>query len=347
MANKREEFLKYWDNWHAEWWEKWKEILNGTDETKIKGKIKDWEIPKTIVEFKESQEKHPIWSAFPEPYWMKHDQTKQLAVFLNINPGSPFDYHRFNTDDENEWEKNQNEIPNEKISWEKKYRLKDNDDARPYSVVVRELIIQYNSDVNFWHNNRVNWLRRLLDDNNIELEHIINLDLVPWHTKKAKDIKDYVESNYKLICSNILIPALYFSKSNEAGLKNKVLVYGTFLRDLLSEVVLPPKSKSQKKINHNKRSKFLKESLGIKKEPLTFVIADGTSFKQSMLLYIYRSDYQKSTHFICLVTYTGSGMKFPEKESRVFKFSKDNTSTDANNYVGTFGEFILTDFENL
>ena len=77
------QFIKYWDEFHKEWYD---DI--STNGKPIKSDYKGWSIPSG-----KGGNKEEIWRYFPEPYW--GDPTKELdGIFLNINPGGGSDTHQ-------------------------------------------------------------------------------------------------------------------------------------------------------------------------------------------------------------------------------------------------------------
>jgi len=206
-----ENYVKYWDDWHSDWFKNIK--LNPE-------KIKEWKVP-----CDKGGNDNPICQYFPEPYWGNPYSEKLSGIFLNINPGgggASQDILTMDLDDSNPY---------------KAYKTNKN----LYSNTVKELSAITDYKTTEWMQKwRVNWIREILDNKLINVTNIFCAELIPWHTKKKSDISDYaVKYNTpNLINTNVIshLTKIAQSESVVEEMKGKVIVRSSLLLDILNAI---------------------------------------------------------------------------------------------------------------
>ena len=184
--------------------------------------------------------------AIPEPYWISkeiiHGKRKPRAVFFNINPGPNKFYHlmdssSYGTDaafnQDKKW-KDDSGHSSGKHNWSKVYcdtSVTSPNNNPIYSEFINKLIDTYSDEEDFWHcKKRVEWVNEIESNpnDNCELKDIVNLEFFPFHTNKAKEIKDEWIDMKKHI-EFLLKPAIHLSqKVKSRELKNKIISRGNW-----------------------------------------------------------------------------------------------------------------------
>jgi len=330
---KLKEFVDYWDEWHKEWWG----YFNKKPSSPFCIK-KEWSSP---FKFDDARSKSPtkihltklkknyeeIYKFFPEPYWMDTSNISDIrAVFFNINPGSPENYHHFN----NGMVKRGSCLRTEKddvLIWEEIYKQKNK-----YSLVIKELIDNYNDSTKFWHiRKRVNWLNEFRGFNKLKLKNIASFDLVPWHTNKSDEIISYIKSKgiHDAIIEYLLKPALMISSFITKGLSNKIICFGAPMRDMLEKNI-----ESESSLLNKRRH---------------YIVVHSDNFLESSLLDIYQTKGAdgKNNQYIC-VFWANQNMALPKNNSIVFRHSKGKSyNMKENKFIQRFENFLLSDFDKL
>ncbi|MGN6542517.1 MAG: hypothetical protein ACTHKY_17045 [Ginsengibacter sp.] len=282
----KKEFKEYWDKWHRQWFE--------NIETNLDKEIYGWKIP----EEKKGKKEIPICKYLPEPYWGNINNENLKAVFLNTNPGA------------------ENEIQNFSMAGEVKKKYLQ--DGKSYSCTVAKLCQADEYITTKWMNRyRVKWLQDLLGKKeSINIDHALNIDLIPWHSESKVFAGDYIKKNKleDLVKETVIEPIEEIAKTISGGLKNIVIVRGTVLIDIL---------------NNNEKMRSWMEAHS------EFVVMDekenGLLPKMNSLLTVIET--KKNTEF--LVFSGGSNMSLPNANYMV-------RPVGTNGEVKSLRDFILS-----
>ena len=324
------DFFEYWDKWHEQWWEEYNNSAYND--------IRDWKIPtdtngdhlnipiSSTRNLNQNTQERSIFEYFPEPYWINKDVEEFAGVFININPGEPCDYHILPKNNLSaNYTKHKIKIPGtsetiKEIDWDFHYR----NNNRIYSETIKNLIGEYSDKKEFWHyKKRLNWVHKFKGLDGQKLENIACFDLVPWHTKKASEVKKNINDSKALIKEYVIPKAIDLSsKITNKFFKNKIICYGSFLRDILNESD--------------------KDDFGIDiKESRYFNIIHSPNSILPMMLDLHRVEINGNKSSIICIHYPGSLMDFPNPESIVFEFVKqENQIYKSKGYRGLFKDFI-------
>jgi hypothetical protein len=213
-------YLKYWDDWHKEWYS------NALTSPPIVGKVKDW-----ITPIDKGSNENPIWQYFPEPYWGNPLSTELTAVFLNVNPGGGGNEQNI---------LNTTQIVSQLIDT---YTINKN----IYSDTIKHLSKeQYYPTTKWMFEKRISWLRKIVDNDNLNVTNVLCADLIPWHSKSKKDIIQYAlnDTTAKLIMDKVISPLTEIAKTVNGFLKSKVIVRSSIILDILTKL---PTNHSNKK----------------------------------------------------------------------------------------------------
>jgi len=202
------DFIKYWDKWHKEWYLKssnW--IANGVI-PRAGDNILGWPIPPD-----------PIWRDFPEPYWGNPSNPK--AVFIHINPAGGGGDLRLPAAFGN--------------TLYGKYSANDGVYSKTITALGGQALPApiYGSAVN-WHNKRAVWASNIC---NVlpawNVNEILDLDLVPWHTKGIGGINLYLGMSgvSNLIMNKIFIPAIHICNTITTCFHNNIIGRGKPVMD--------------------------------------------------------------------------------------------------------------------
>jgi hypothetical protein len=204
-----EKYIKYWDDWHSEWF---KEIKSNNP-----AKIKEWKVP-----YEKGGNANPICQYFPEPYWgIISQQTK--AIFLNINPAGGGE------------EQDIKEIGNVTSQLYDAYILS----KEKYSDTIKLLSNndnRYYLTTKWMQEKRVNWLNTIFGNTSLTVSDIFCADLIPWHTRSKSDIQNYIQDieNIKQIIEQVINPLANIAQSIDGVMKGKVIVRSGMLLDILN-----------------------------------------------------------------------------------------------------------------
>ena len=206
-----EEFIKYWDIWHQTWYRWIKEkcqIENFNGSSNILG----WPTPPNSG-----------WRYFPEPYWGNAIDPK--AVFLNLNPFV------------------ETKKPGEIDFCSKAENSLKNcyDNFKSYNKTIINLG-ENDSTIytggKSWHEERAIWASDILKSK-LNVNNILNIDLVPWHTKDENVLKEDILNKInlkklgKLILNKVIIPAMCISENSSEPFKKKVISRGALIQHLI------------------------------------------------------------------------------------------------------------------
>lgn len=274
------EFRDYWDKWHKKWE---KVVIAGYN--KSESKIIGWPVP----DFNVNVERVPtkIYKLFPEPYWGGYNN-HLLGIFLSINPGRPQSYHDIDKKDNNYFLINSN-----------------------YRTITQKIASNDNKNKTItWMKIRVRWLNKLLDRDDIDIDDVLLTDLVPWHTEKKSMIENYIGNNErvkKLIINKVLLPVIEISKSINGQMKNKIIVRGSNLLDILNDLKKVKNKDGKATIKYQNSSTYLllRQEKGFKR----FVSLLTTVKINSVTFFIFSGGYN---------------MNLPDLESKVYPIKFDN-----------------------
>ena len=222
------EIKAYWDVWHREWL---KMCILTESQIDQKKKIEGWKIPLGNLGNKENSCKY-----FPEPYWgninaLANMQSNLHGVFLNINPGQGGDEQLFKENFKSKDEVNEviSELLNKKLEY-------INNERFFYSQIVSALSENTNYNTTKWMiEKRISWVKKIQEDNKIDLGNYLFFDLVPWHTPSKSDILDYTLENAEIIMERVLKQVSKLASEIQIGpLKNKVIVRGSLIIDVIN-----------------------------------------------------------------------------------------------------------------
>lgn len=223
--NEIEKYVKYWDEWHNEWFNGFK--------SNCPIKIKEWKVP-----YEKGGNDCPICQYFPEPFWgIISQQTK--AIFLNINPaggGKEQDIKGIG----NITSQLYDAFVLSKEKYSDTIKLLSNSDNRYYLTTK------------WMQEKRVNWLNTIFGNTSLTVSDIFCADLIPWHTRTKSDIQNYIQDleNIKQIIEQVINPLTKIAQSIEGVMKGKVIVRSSMLLDILN-------SENGKKIKPNSFGEFV------------------------------------------------------------------------------------------
>jgi hypothetical protein len=217
------EFIKYWDEWHNEWW-----VYNDKSDD-----IGVWPKPNKV--FADKDNTGLSIDYYPEPYYFRFpsdydgnnidDIDLPLdAIFLSINPGGA---GRIDLKSNHE-----SILINDYVK-----------SGRKYSFNLNNLLKHKSGpkSTNSFIEHRENRATELLfGENPSRKANVLCVDLVPWHTPNQSNIKEYILDNIPFIKKNVILPLMKIARDESIMkniLLNKIIVRGTSFRDILNEVI--------------------------------------------------------------------------------------------------------------
>lgn len=212
------DFTDYWNEWHKEWYKKANDwITTGTLPTSSDN-ILGWPIPH-----------EPVWRDFPEPYWGNPCNPK--AVFININPfGSGGDLRLT--------------VP--PVS--PLYALYGTNGG-VYSNTINDVAIPTIYPTGYeWHLKRAVWGSTVCSEIiPWNVNDILDLDLIPWHTNTAEEIAYYFDlpGVCELILNKVIIPAICIANTVDSCFSKNIIGKGTFVQSTIEKscfygIITPP-----------------------------------------------------------------------------------------------------------
>ena len=162
---------KYWDQRFLEW-NKW--IKKGGQRSEFP--LKNWKYPTDRLKdqkWKWGNHNHSVY-LLPEPYW--GNSVNPSVVFVNINPGAVKEKGSIHED----------------YKTLKKYSY--------YKLASKNVLNNKHADD--WHRKRFNWASKL--DTSIDPLNGLSVELIPWHSKGARDVTSYILENGQAVIENLL-----------------------------------------------------------------------------------------------------------------------------------------------
>lgn len=194
---------EYWDERFNQW-KKW--VKNGSEYKDFPWT--NWEYPSDKLKNKKwkwGNHKHSV-NILPEPYW--GNPTQPSVIFININPGAVEVVGGVQDD----------------LSKLNKFNY--------YQIAAEnKLKINVTQD---WHQKRFKWVSGLGDES-INPSDGLSIELIPWHSKSASDITNYIMENGSAVIDNLI----RFQKvlPNKGLFSNTFIVRSAAFMDLLEKEV--------------------------------------------------------------------------------------------------------------
>lgn len=232
------EFISYWQNFMTKW-------IKFADSQKL---ILESFIGQDEEYYKFGNVHNTVSNYMPEPYFGNPNnlpEGKIHAVFINLNPGSATDAQShykeggYVTDFRNN-DSNYQQVLN---IWNDRYysykrKVKElNNQFDAGSLIRRDLNKKLRAiekpkaygTLRWWDNFRAQWVESFIKPKDvnyqIEIQHILGLELSPWHSKVFADIKD-IDIDFAI--SSVVDKAVMFSKH----------IHNPYLRDDNRSLVL-------------------------------------------------------------------------------------------------------------
>lgn len=198
------EYVQYWERWHKHWW------------AYKSGNFMEWPKPNG-----NGGQTNSIIDFYPEPYYYRFSDEPQHdtidAIFININPaaGGPAQL-KFNGSSTLISSYLEN-----KMSYQKSLSN----------------LLSKKKGPNSFLKHREKRTRELLSKNNNDKVQVLCVDLVPWHTAKQSDIRQYIIDNSSLILDYVIKPLTRISKNEVSGpLAKKIFIRGTSFRNVINAI---------------------------------------------------------------------------------------------------------------
>ena len=270
------QFIEYWDDFHKEWYN---DIIKNGKPTKTN--YKGWTI---LTGYGEN--KHKIWRYFPEPYW--GDPTKQLdGIFLNINPGGGEDDFQ--------------DIFNQKKSVLYKEYINNLYYGKTMSAMQQSKYNNYITNEKFFINKRRNWLAPIIGKQS-EKTNVLMTELVPWHTKKASGLGNFINNNLTKILNDVIVPLDRIAQNIEGAMKGKIIVRGQDLVKIINTDI-----KNNNILKAKQIDQFIIYNSETKKLNLNYLLTVFNIVNTKFMIFTGGGGMAlpKNTHLICNNTKSG------------------------------------------
>jgi hypothetical protein len=163
---------EYWENRFNEW-KSW--MRQGSNEKDFPWN--DWNYPNDVLRKENWHWQNCRHSAhiLPEPYW--GNPIDPSIVFVNINPGKVDALQGVQANFSNSRE-----------------------DISYYHIASRNHL--HLNETQKWHQNRFNWANEF--STSIDSKKGLSIELIPWHSKSASDVTNYIIENRQAVIENLI-----------------------------------------------------------------------------------------------------------------------------------------------